>query len=294
MINFYDLKAKYSSLWQSVEINPSTASIVKNVANTIYKNKNRYQKIQKHTDIPWFVIGAIHSLESSSSFKKHLHNGDSLSKRTVRVPRGRPKDPPNNGTRYTFEESAIDALNLKRGILRELGGKLDSIEKILHYCQAYNGFGYETGAGRRTTPPKRSPYLWSMTNQYQKGKYVSDGRFDENAVSQQVGVAASIKSLEENYGLDFNEGKTIPIENVTIKPQFSVIRKGDVGRLVSVLQYNLNLLADFSLSIDGVFGPITEGAVIQFQRNQNLIVDGIVGRQVWGRLAEIQNSANNA
>ena len=153
MSSFEQLRNKYKNLWNSFKISDANLAIVDTVTDLVYRNRFRYQDIQEETGISWFVIGTIHSLESASNFKKHLHNGDSLSQRTIRVPKGRPKAPPKNNNRYTFEESAIDALNLKRGLLRELDGKLDSIEKILHYCQAYNGFGYETGAGRRTTPP---------------------------------------------------------------------------------------------------------------------------------------------
>jgi lysozyme family protein len=37
--------------------------------------------------------------------------------------------------------------------------------------------------------------LWSFSNHYTKGKYVSDGKFDPEAVSQQVGSALVLKRL---------------------------------------------------------------------------------------------------
>jgi hypothetical protein len=43
----------------------------------------------------------------------------------------------------------------------------------------------------------RSPYLWSCTIHYERGKYVSDGKFDPQAVSLQVGCAAILKGLQE-------------------------------------------------------------------------------------------------
>jgi peptidoglycan hydrolase-like protein with peptidoglycan-binding domain len=36
--------------------------------------------------------------------------------------------------------------------------------------------------------------------------------------------------------------------------------------------------------VDGIFGPKTEAAVRAFQQNENLGVDGIVGRQTWAAL----------
>jgi peptidoglycan hydrolase-like protein with peptidoglycan-binding domain len=38
------------------------------------------------------------------------------------------------------------------------------------------------------------------------------------------------------------------------------------------------------LDVDGIFGPKTEAAVRGFQQNDNLSVDGIVGRQTWTAL----------
>ena len=53
----------------------------------------------------------------------------------------------------------------------------------------YNGTGYRS----RKVP---SPYLWSFGNHYPRGKFSSDGRYDPNLVSQQVGAATLIHHLE--------------------------------------------------------------------------------------------------
>ena len=56
------------------------------------------------------------------------------------------------------------------------------------------------------------------------------------------------------------------------------IRKGSRGGDVATLQHALNLIAD------GIFGPITDEAVRDFQRTHNLGVDGIVGPKTWAAL----------
>jgi peptidoglycan hydrolase-like protein with peptidoglycan-binding domain len=54
---------------------------------------------------------------------------------------------------------------------------------------------------------------------------------------------------------------------------------------VERLQFMLNFVKGTDdLDVDGIFGPKTEAAVRAFQQNENLSVDGIVGKQTWTTL----------
>lgn len=53
------------------------------------------------------------------------------------------------------------------------------------------------------------------------------------------------------------------------------IKKGSRGQEVKHLQTYLHLMAD------GIFGPLTEEAVKEFQKNHGLTADGIVGTKTW-------------
>ena len=67
-------------------------------------------------------------------------------------------------------------------------------------------------------------------------------------------------------------------------PVPATISQGDTGPVVRWAQY---LLVRITLSyeqIDGIFGPVTNGAVEQFQQDNNLTVDGIVGPATWAAL----------
>jgi lysozyme family protein len=46
--------------------------------------------------IPWYVVAVIHNMEAGQNLRTHLHNGDSLTARTVHVPAGRPPGTPRS------------------------------------------------------------------------------------------------------------------------------------------------------------------------------------------------------
>src|SRR5262249_48824149 len=144
-----------------------------------------YKAVETETGVPWYVIGLIHLMEAGGNFACHLHNGDSLSGRTVQVPKGRPKDgtPP-----FTWKDSAIDAIRYD-GL-----DKVEdwSIERICFELEKFNGWGY-----RNNHPEVLSPYLWSGTNHYARGKYVKDRQWDPAAVSGQSGAMAIFKAATE-------------------------------------------------------------------------------------------------
>ena len=90
--NFDELKSEYKELYESCEIKSSKQSEVDGIVNKIRANEQRYRDAAEPLGIPWQFVAAIHSMEASLDFTKHLHNGDSLRKRTVQVPKGRPVD----------------------------------------------------------------------------------------------------------------------------------------------------------------------------------------------------------
>lgn len=74
--------------------------------------------------------------------------------------------------------------------------------------------------------------------------------------------------------------EAIPMKDDKGRP---ILRRGSLGEGVGTLQTMLRKLG-FDLAIDQDFGPATELAVTQFQRDKNLEVDGIVGAMTWDAL----------
>ena len=180
-----ELRNEYRNLFDTCQIRPEARGKVDKLAAKIVLNRGRYDSVGAPLSIPWYFIGVIHTMESSQRFDRHLHNGDPLNARTVHVPAGRPASgaPP-----FTWEASATDALRLE-GLDKVTDW---SFPALLYRVEKYNGFGY-----RNHHPEVLSPYLWSGSNHYTKGKFVADGKFDPDAVSKQFGAAVILRRMAD-------------------------------------------------------------------------------------------------
>jgi lysozyme family protein len=175
----------YKKLFDTCKIDHDKLGKIDHTGTTIIHNMDRYKKLVQSVEgnIPWWFIGLVHKMEAGFSFERHLHNGDPLTAPTVQVPQGRPLYGP---APFTWEESAQDAVR-HQGLTKVTDW---SLANALCLLEGYNGPGYRNHG-------INSPYLWSFSNHYTKGKYVKDGVFDANAVSQQVGSALVLKRLVE-------------------------------------------------------------------------------------------------
>ena len=108
------------------------------------------------------------------------------------------------------------------------------------------------------------------------GVYTGDG-FVIHAKGHNFGVVR--QPLEDvnftHYGIPFGlyDGK----------PALPILRQGDVGAYVMMLQ---TILCDLgpSIGVDGHFGPETAKAVKNFQKSSGLTADGVVGPKTWAAL----------
>lgn len=248
------LRNEYDQLFNNCTITPNKSADVDACVNRIVANRPRYEAVAAKTSVPWYFIGIVHNMEGSCNFTTHLHNGDPLTARTVQVPKGFPKgsNPP-----FTWEDSAEDALRFK---------KFDSqsdwtVPAILFQLEAYNGFGYR---------PRgiNSPYLWSASNQYSKGKFTADGHFDPTAVSKQIGAAVLLRRMSERQLAIAGQVDTITqIKNLGAEVLFD----GDnFHKNAESLQVLLNSIGQ-QLKVDGKAGKNTSDA---YQRVSGRFLQG--------------------
>ena len=69
----------------------------------------------------------------------------------------------------------------------------------------------------------------------------------------------------------------------TINDPKPILKQGSRGDWVTIAQGRL-VVAGFPVDVDGIFGPKTKQAVMDFQRANGLTVDGIIGPKTWSKL----------
>lgn len=180
--DFESLRDEYQSWYDACAVRRGCEGNIAYYVKLLNRGRALYEEVGAALGgIPWEFIGIIHGMECGFNFAGHLHNGDPLTARTVQVPAGRPKSgqPP-----FTWRESAADALTMK-GFHQVTDW---SVPRMLYLLEKYNGFGYRM----RAVP---TPYLWSFSNLYEKGKFVADGKYDPDKVSKQCGAAVMLKAV---------------------------------------------------------------------------------------------------
>jgi len=228
---------EYTTLYKNCESKAVHFSAIDKFVDKIISHRSRYESVGNTLGIPWYFIAAIHNMESSQNFSRHLHNGDPLTAKTKHVPKGRPK---KGSAPFTWEESATDALKLRR--LDKI--KKWSLSRILYELEGYNGWGY-----RLYHSHVLSPYLWSYSNHYVSGKYVADGTWSDTAKSRQCGAIVIIKRLEERGEISIQK----------IKENIFFYSNKVVDHAVELQQF-LNQFDGIALRVDGWPGKSTSNA----------------------------------
>jgi Putative peptidoglycan-binding domain-containing protein len=87
--------------------------------------------------------------------------------------------------------------------------------------------------------------------------------------------------VEENEENTENGDRALSDVPVGQRP---TLRQGDSGEWVTELQTELRQLTFYTGAINGNFDSNTAEAVRDFQKNNKITVDGVVGRETWSSL----------
>lgn len=149
------------------------------------RNKARYEQVAETAGVPAKLIASLHWRESTGDFGTYLHQGDPLGKKAVNEPADIP-------IFKEWEPAAEHALGLKNGIrdAYKIDQNTTDEAALTSYAERYNGLGYFNYRAMAT------PYVYSGSDQYKKGKYVGDGNWDANHKDQQLGVLPMMRRIE--------------------------------------------------------------------------------------------------
>jgi len=202
------LRAEYNTLYVNSKIRKKWYDLTMRRARMLFESKYRYVDISEKTGVPWKVIATIHNMEGRGLFDRQLFNGQKWNRRTTLVPKKR-------GPWSSWEDAALIAMKelyqqAKKNIPDLEDNGVFDLAECLWCFENHNGWGYRKRGycmSGSNPPGFGTPYIWSFTDQYTKGRYVSDGKFSSSAVSQQVGSAAMLRALDE---LDVEEFPVTP------------------------------------------------------------------------------------
>lgn len=185
MANLAALQAANQRRWAVARIQSARKAEFVATANRLCKPQNvaYFKDAETRTGVPWFVVAVIKEREAGSdpTFLKNIAQGDPWNKPSIHVPKGR-------GPFASWIDAAIDALSRCAPYASSWkdwtpGGAMTLLEQ-------YNGLGYFN----KGLP---SPYVWSGTDQYARGKYIADGVFSAGTVDVQLGCAGILLAMAE-------------------------------------------------------------------------------------------------
>ncbi len=109
-----------------------------------------------------------------------------------------------------------------------------------------------------------------------------DGVFGQNTLR-------AVQAFQAQNGLtvDGIVGQNTWRRLLVLDPSSVTLRRGSTGSYVRYLQRKLTAKLYPVGTIDNIFGAQTERAVREFQQENGLVVDGIVGRNTWNKLIPI-------
>jgi len=149
------------------------------------------------------------------------------------------------------------------------------------YCTDHGELKKGIRTDGKALKPGTAVFVWNGTKYSHVGLFVGDGIVIEamstiNGVTTSKLTAAKWTHWGELKDVEYGD---VPVSRPTLK-------KGDKGVYVTLAQTEL-LNQGYDLGkwgVDGSFGTATEKAVKTFQLDNNLTVDGIIGKDTWDKL----------
>lgn len=151
---------------------------------------------------------------------------------------------------------------------------------------SYPGYVLDMGA--------RGPEVTSIQNRLMALGYTIPGGADGQFGS---GLKNAIRQYQTDKGLDVDGsvGKAtwdllFPLQEISVGFPGYLLGLGMSGQNVKIIQNKLSDLGYAIGAIDSIFGEKTKAAVIQFQTDNSLDADGVIGQETWNKLFTISSN----
>jgi peptidoglycan hydrolase-like protein with peptidoglycan-binding domain len=131
---------------------------------------------------------------------------------------------------------------------------------------------------------------WPLEQEGSTGEDVRTVQYLVTAQGHPTGVDGDFGPLTKAAVEAFQSSRGLGVDGIVgprTWPQLIIeVQQGSSGDVVRAVQSQIHSRGDGAnqISVDGIFGPVTEGAVRAFQTLLGLSVDGIVGPQTWNHL----------
>lgn len=200
------LRKDYEILWKTMIVSQNKKLEI--IVDRIISQKGQYESVEMASGVPWYMVACIHYMESSLDFKRQIYNGQRWNRETTLIPKGK-------GPWDSWHDSSVDAMKELNADMIKIFGNLFlwDAATICYAFEKHNGWGY-----RKYHRHVKSPYLWSYSNHYTKGKYVADGKWSNDTISKQLGTMVIIKRLLEKIAPPIPTPIPTPISKPIPKP----------------------------------------------------------------------------
>lgn len=250
-----------------------------------------HQRVEKLVS-GWCWGYSYRPIRGGTSFSNHA-SGTAIDCNAPRHPIGK------SGTFSAKQRAEINAIVKScNGVVR-WGGSYSGRKDEMHFeinvrpgDKRIRALARQIGGGH-TPPPVKDPEKppkrngWPTLEKGSKGGKVVELQHLLNARGRRVATdgyfgaktAAAVTSFQGSRSLARDAvvgSKTWPKLVVSTK-------KGSKGAAVRGVQHALKRNG-YGLAVDGIFGAVTRGKVIAFQRTKGLVGDGVAGPKTWNKL----------
>lgn len=260
---FAALEPEYANLLARMHITrQSEATIIAGKLLQFVK-EGKYAEVADKLGIPQLFIATSFEREAASNFRLSPAQGDPWNEVSRHVPKGL-------GPYQSWSTSALAAYTLER--LDKIGRENWTWTRLCYEGELFNGFGYRAHG-------VHTPYDWSGTNNYARGKFTGDHRFDLSVADQQLGIIPVARIMASTMPEIDLPGWPAQVGTPPPMAQPAPIGVGGGKHDTAWLQAALNdiLKLDPPLAVDGSYGRRTKAAIFEFQQMAKLTIDGLAG-----------------